>query len=50
MNIPSQGKLGDKPMKPFDDNRNRNGDRGSPCRIPLVGLMNPFGAPLMGIE
>jgi len=24
-----------------------NGESGSPCRIPLVGIMLPFGSPLM---
>ena len=31
-------------------NKNKNGEKGSPCLIPFVGLMNPIGAPFIRME
>ena len=41
-----------KPCSPSVHNRNKKGERedGSPCLMPLDGLINPCGAPLIRIE
>ena len=36
--------------RPSAHKRNRYGERGSPCFIPLDGVMYPFGSPLMSTE
>ena len=37
-------------LKPSEHRRKRYGDKGSPCRIPLVGEMFPLGSPLISME
>ena len=38
------------PDRPLAQSKNRYGDKGSPCLIPLDGCIKPFSSPLIKIE
>ena len=39
-----------RPCNPSVQSKKRKGDRGSPCRIPLEGMIIRFGSPLTSME